>query len=72
MTTQSTTISAVFIQLAVVFLPMLGIQVGSDQLTITIQTITVIATSAWIWYRRVQTGDIKWFGARKTKYSNDV
>ena len=60
----STTVSAIFLQLAVVFLPMIGIQVGSDQLTVTIQTITVVVTGLWIWYQRVQRGDIGTFGVR--------
>ncbi|MEK9208353.1 MAG: hypothetical protein AAB922_07740 [Patescibacteria group bacterium] len=66
----STTISAVFIQLAVVLLPMMGIQVGSDQLTVVIQTITVIVTGLWIWFQRVQKGDVKFFGGRRNKYSD--
>lgn len=61
----STTIPAVIIQLLVVFLPMLGIQVGSDQMTITIQTITVVLTGIFIWYQRLQKGDVKLFGGYK-------
>ena len=61
---QSQTISAVFIQIAVVLLPMMGIQVGSDQLTVVIQTITVIVTGLWIWVRRYQNGDVNIFGGR--------
>lgn len=61
----STTIAAVFIQFAVIFLPMMGIQVGTDQLTVAVQTITVIVTGLWIWYRRVAVGDVKLFGGRK-------
>ena len=60
----STTIGAVFLQLAVVFLPMLGIQVGSDQLTVAVQTITVVVTGLWIWFQRVQRGDVNIFGAK--------
>ncbi len=66
----STTIASVFIQFAVIFLPMMGVKVGSDQLTVTIQTITVIVTGLWIWIQRVQKGDVKVFGGRKVKYSD--
>ena len=61
----STTISSVFLQLAVIILPMLGIQVGSDQLTQAIQTAVLIATGLYLWFHRVSQGDVKWFGARK-------
>lgn len=67
----STTIPAVIVQLLVVFLPMLGIQVGSDQMTVTIQTITVVITGLFIWYQRLQKGDVKLFGGAKNKYSDD-
>ena len=65
----STTIASVFLQFAVIFLPMMGIQVGSDQLTVAVQTIVVIATGVWIWIQRVQKGDVKLFGGRKPTYS---
>ncbi len=66
----STTIIAVIVQFAVVFLPMMGIQVGSEQLTVAIQTIVVVLSGLYIWVERVKKGDVKWFGARKQKYSN--
>lgn len=65
----STTISSIFVQLAVVILPMLGIQVGSDALTNAIQTIVVIGTGLYIWVARVRKGDVSIFGARKTSYT---
>lgn len=67
---RSQTISAVIVQLAVVLLPMMGIKVGSDQLTVAIQTITVIATGLWIWMRRFQEGDVTLLGARKATYGD--
>lgn len=66
----STTIASVMTQLLVVFLPMFGVRVGSDQLTVTIQTITVVLTGLFIWYQRVQKGDVKFFGGRKTNYTD--
>lgn len=61
----SHTISAIFIQLAVVILPAIGIQVGSDQLTNLVQTVTVILTGLYVWYRRVQKGDVTLAGVRQ-------
>ena len=66
----STTIFAVFVQLAVAILPVMGIQVGSAELTNALQTILVIVTGLWIWFKRVQTGDVKWFGKRNSSYTN--
>ena len=61
----SKTISMIFVQLAVVIFPMMGIQVGSAELTSVIQTITVIVSGLYIWYERVQKGDVTIFGSRK-------
>lgn len=61
----SQTYVAAFISLLVVILPMFGIQVGSDQLTVTIQTIVVLVSQIWIMVRRHQVGDISVLGARK-------
>ena len=61
----STQIFAVFVQLLVVILPVFGVIVGSSELTNAIQTITTVIVGLYIWYRRVQVGDIKWFGAKK-------
>lgn len=61
----SQTISAVFIQLAIVILPMFGVRIGTDQLTSALQTIIVIASGLWIWIRRYQQGDVTVFGRIK-------
>lgn len=66
----STTILAVIVQLLVVILPMFGITVGSEELTATAQTIIVITTGLWIWWQRLQRGDVKLFGGYKPKYNN--
>lgn len=46
-------------------LPMLGVEVGSEQLTNTIQTIIAIVAGLYIWYRRVRRGDVNAVGGRK-------
>ena len=66
----SKTISLIFVQLAVVVLPMMGIQVGSAELTSMMQTIIVIVSGLWIWFERVQRGDVGIFGKRITHYQD--
>lgn len=61
----SQTYIATYVQFAALILPMLGIQVGSDQLTGAIQTIVVIGTGVWVLYRRYIKGDINVVGAKK-------
>lgn len=61
----SQTIIAVFIQLLTFILPSIGVTVGSDQLTQTIQTVVAIVTGIWIYARRVQAGDVTKLGVRK-------
>lgn len=67
----STTIAAVIVNLLSMLLPLIGVQVGSDQLTSTIQTIVAILTGAWIWYQRTtlqkapnSEGDVNALGAK--------
>jgi hypothetical protein len=53
------------VNLLAVVLPALGVQVGSEALTITLQTLVLIGSALWILIRRVATGDITILGARK-------
>lgn len=66
----STTIASVLAQLLVIVLPMMGMKIGSDELTVTIQTIVVVVTGVWIWFQRVQRGDVGFFGKRIGRYDN--
>lgn len=61
----STTIASVFVMLASQLLPMIGIEVGSEQLTQTISTLVTIIAGLIIWYRRVSAGDVTASGRRK-------
>ena len=61
----STTIIAVIIQLLSLFLPMLGVEVGTEALTTTVQTIVMIGSGLWIWKERVARGDVTTIGVRK-------
>lgn len=61
----STTIIAVIVQILIELLPKLGITIGSDALTTTLQTIGVLAAGAWIWFRRVSKGDVNALGGVK-------
>lgn len=61
----SQTIISVIVQLLTIGLPMIGVNAGSEQLTGTIQTIVLVATGIYIWYRRVRAGDVNAAGIRK-------
>ena len=61
----STTIVSVIINLLSVVLPLIGIQIGSDSLTTTIQTIVAIVTGLWIWKERIGRGDVNIVGMKK-------
>lgn len=60
----STTIASVFVLLAAQIFPLIGIEVGTEQLTSTISTLLTIGSGLYIWYRRVKSGDVKVSGAR--------
>lgn len=53
------------VSILAVVLPALGIEVGSEELTTTLQTLVLLASSLWIIVRRVQQGDIGLSGVRK-------
>lgn len=61
----STTITALAINLLATILPMLGIQIGTDQLTTTVSTLAAIGTALFLWYKRVTRGDVNIAGMRK-------
>lgn len=61
----SQTIVAVVLNLLSTVLPWAGVSIGSDQLTTTIQTLVAIGTGLYIWYLRVQKGDVNVAGLRK-------
>lgn len=48
----SSTISAVILNILVTVLPWLGITVGTDQLTTTIQVLVAVGTGLYIWWQR--------------------
>lgn len=58
-------ISAVVIQFLTIGLPLIGVTLGSDQLTSFAQTLIMIGTGVWIWVRRVQMRDVTAAGVRK-------
>lgn len=64
-TRMSQTVISVVIMLLAEILPKIGIVVGSEQLTTTTSTLIVVISGIWVWVRRWQQGDVKWFGARK-------
>ena len=61
----STTYTAVILNILSFILPKIGIEVGSEAVTTTVQTIVTIATGIWILVERYKKGGITIFGTRK-------
>lgn len=61
----SQTIVSVLVMLAAQLLPKIGVHIGSEELTNTITTLVTVFAGLWIWFRRVQIGDVKFLGTRK-------
>ena len=61
----STTVIASLVSILAVVLPFLGVEVGSEQLTVTAQTIAVVLSGIWVWFQRVQRSDVNFAGLRK-------
>ena len=61
----SITIVSVVVQLLAIFLPIIGVKVGSEQLTVTAQTLVVVVSGIVIWVRRLQMGDVTLLGFRR-------
>ena len=61
----STTIAAVIVQLLTIGLPLIGVTVGTQELTGAVQVIILVASGVWIWVQRVRVGDVSAFGVRK-------
>ena len=64
----STTYLAVIVNILSVLLPKVGITVGTEELTTTIQTIVAIFTGMWIMIQRYKRGDINVAGFKATYY----
>jgi hypothetical protein len=60
----STTIAAVVINLLSMLLPTIGVDVGTEELTQAIQVLVAVVTGLWIWFQRVQKGDVSVVGVR--------
>lgn len=61
----STTYIAVIVNVLAQLLPKIGVSVGSDELTTTIQTIIALASGLWILWQRYQRGDVSPLGVRR-------
>lgn len=61
----STTYFAGIVNILAVVLPLVGVNVGSEALTTTVQTVVLIATAIWVLIRRYSRGDISPIGVRK-------
>ena len=54
----SQTIVSVFVILLSQLLPLINVNIGSDELTNVISTLVAIGAGIWIWVRRYQAGDV--------------
>lgn len=61
----STTYIAVIANLLAQLLPKLGVVIGTEELTTTIQTIVLLGSGLWVLFRRYQQGDINLAGLKK-------
>lgn len=61
----STTVIASIVSILAVVLPLLGVEAGSEQLTVAAQTILVVVSGLWVWFQRVQRSDVNLAGIRK-------
>ena len=57
-------IASAAISLLAIGLPIIGVNVGSEQLTVTVQTIIVVVAQLWIWVSRVNMGGVNLAGIR--------
>ena len=61
----SKTIVSVAVTLLATLLPKIGVDIGSAELTSTIQTLVVVVSGVIIWIERVRKGDVSPLGLRK-------
>lgn len=61
----SKTIVSVAVSLLATLLPKIGVDIGSAELTSTIQTLVVVVSGVIIWIERVRKGDVSPLGLRK-------
>jgi len=61
----STTYVAVIVNVVAYLLPKIGVSVGSDELTTTVQVLLQVCSCVWILIERYKRGDITVLGSRK-------
>lgn len=61
----SQTYLGIIVMILSVFLPKLGITIGSDELTTTVTVITTIIGALWAFYGRYRLGGVNFAGLRK-------
>lgn len=55
----------IMVNILAAILPYLGIQIGTEELTTTVQTLILVVTGVGAWYGRFRVGDVNAFGGRK-------
>lgn len=61
----SSTYIAVIVNILSVTLPKIGVEIGSENLTTTIQTLIALVSGVWVMIQRYRLGGITAFGSRK-------
>lgn len=61
----STKVIASVASLLAVLLPLFGVNLGTAELTTTIQSIVVIASALWVWFRTVKKEGLSPLGFRR-------
>lgn len=61
----STTYIAIIVNALSFLLPKLGVTLGNDELTVTVQTLLTLGTGVWVLVQRHKQGDVTAGGFRK-------
>lgn len=61
----STTYVAVIVNILSMLLPKIGVTIGTEQLTSTLQVLVAIGSGLWVLIQRHKQGDITVAGVRK-------
>jgi len=63
--TYSTTYIAIIVNILAQVLPKIGVTVGTEELTSTIQVLVAVGSGLWVLVKRYKQGDITVVGAKK-------
>ena len=61
----SSTYIATFVSILSVVLPLLGVHVGGEALTTTLQTLFIVVSGLWVLKERFKKGGVNIFGVKQ-------